>query len=144
MSVIFRPLSSGEEKYAAQIEAAALDTAWSESQIAETLSNENAFYGVAVCEGRVCGIGSIYCIAGEGQIMNIAVGEDFRKMGIGEGVLNLLNEAAKEKNCENITLEVAENNIPAISLYKKCGYTVIARRKGFYRGIDALVMEKIL
>ncbi len=141
MIISFRNLIKGDEVIASEIEKSCLDTAWSEKQIGETLDNENAIYIVALCENEICGIGSMYCIAGEGQIMNIAVSAHHRRKGIAEGIMQSLLESATEKNCENITLEVAENNISAISLYKKCGYSVIARRKGFYKGIDALIME---
>lgn len=140
--VMFRALASGDAPFAAEIERQCLDTAWSENQIAETLNNENAFYTVALCDGVICGIGSIYCIAGDGQILNVAVLKEYRKKGIAVGIMNSLFDFAIEKGCENITLEVAENNLSAISLYQKCGYTVIARRKGFYKGVDALIMEK--
>lgn len=141
-SVIFRPLQPKDEIKAAELERESLDTAWNERQIAETLLNENAVYVVADRGGEICGIGSMYCIAGEGQIMNIAVSAKHRRKGIAEGIMNALKDSATAKNCENITLEVAENNIPAISLYEKCGYSVIAKRKGFYKGIDALIMDK--
>ena len=142
--ISFRNLAKGDEHAASEIEKSCLDTAWSERQILETPDNPNATYIVAICENEICGIGSMYCVAGEGQIMNIAVSEKYRRRGIAEGIMQSLIESAVKNNCENITLEVAENNISAISLYKKCGYAVIARRKGFYKGTDALIMEKAL
>lgn len=141
-SITFRALKRGDECFAADVERQCLDTAWSEKQIAETLESENAFYAVALCDGQICGIGSIYCVAGDGQILNLAVLNRFRKKGIAKGIMDLLFKHALENGCESITLEVAENNAAAISLYTKCGYSVIARRKGFYKGIDALIMEK--
>ena len=44
--------------------------------------------------------------------------------------------------CEAITLEVADGNLGAIALYEKHGFTVVGRRLGFYKGKDALNMEK--
>lgn len=128
----------------AAIEAESLDTAWSEASIRDSLANGNAVYAVAVYEKEVCGIGSMYCIAGEGQIMNIAVSEKYRRRGIAEKVMNFLNTEAVKRNCEIITLEVAEDNVSANSLYEKCGYIPVGRRKGFYGGIDAIIMEKRL
>ena len=58
---------------------------------------------------------------------------------------NINNEEFKEKLIEKekpITLEVNENNLPAISLYKKYGFKEVAKRKGYYSGIDAILMEK--
>lgn len=141
--MIFRtPETKSEIAQAAKIESECLSTAWSESQIASL--PEYAVYVAAFENGMACGIGSMYTVAGEGQIMNIAVSNAFRRRGIANGIMNELILLAKDRNCENITLEVAEDNISAISLYKKCGFTAVGRRNGFYNGKDALIMEKIL
>ncbi len=137
-----RRIKKGEEAMASQIEKACLETPWTEKQIAEM--PENSVYLVGADGDIVCAIASMYCVFGEGQIMNIAVSENYRRMGIGEGLLKGLFDFARENNCENITLEVAENNFGAISLYEKCGFNAVGRRKGFYHGVDALVLEKIL
>ncbi len=141
-NIVFRPVLGSDAAKAAEVESESLSTAWSEKQILESIDNSNAVYVVAVCGETVCGIGSMYCVAGEGQIMNIAVAPDCRRRGIADGIMKLLDGEAVKRNCENITLEVAENNLSALSLYKKCGYTAVGRRKGFYGGVDALIMEK--
>lgn len=142
MMVVYRSINKGEEAFAAAVERECLETAWSAEQIGSL--PENAVYLVAVAEETVCGIASLYCIAGEGQLMNLAVSPKFRRMGIAEGMMNRLFAEAKSRNCENITLEVAENNLSAISLYKKCGFEAVGSRRGFYGGVDALIMEKKL
>lgn len=43
---------------------------------------------------------------------------------------------------KDISLEVRENNDPAIKLYKKYGFEEVAVRKGYYNGIDGLLMER--
>ena len=43
---------------------------------------------------------------------------------------------------KDISLEVRENNNPAIKLYKKYGFEEVAVRKGYYNGIDGLLMER--
>ena len=43
---------------------------------------------------------------------------------------------------KNISLEVNVNNIPAIKLYKKNGFIEKAIRKGYYQGIDGILMER--
>ena len=41
-------------------------------------------------------------------------------------------------------LDVAENNLPAIKLYEKMGFSLVHRRKGYYQNgkIDALIYIK--
>lgn len=143
MSIIYRaPENEKEIRMAAELEKACLSTAWSEAQIANR--SEFAHYLCAIEDGAVCGIASMYAVAGECQIMNIAVAQNFRRRGIASGLMNALILLAKSKNCEALTLEVAEDNRSATALYEKCGFTAVGRRKGFYNGKDALVMEKIL
>ena len=141
-NLIFRYVTESDAVNAAIVEAQSLSTAWSEKQIRESIENEFSVYAVAVTENEVCGIGSIYCVAGEGQIMNIAVAKEYRWRGIAEGIMQFLDGEAIKRNCEIITLEVAENNLSARALYEKCGYAAVGRRKGFYGGVDALIMEK--
>ncbi len=43
---------------------------------------------------------------------------------------------------KNITLEVRKDNFPAIHLYQKCGFIKKAVRKGYYQGVDAILMER--
>ena len=43
---------------------------------------------------------------------------------------------------KNITLEVKIDNIPAIKLYKKYGFEQVAIRKGYYNGVDGILMER--
>ena len=43
---------------------------------------------------------------------------------------------------KNITLEVKKDNLPAIHLYKSAGFEEKAIRKGYYQGIDGILMER--
>lgn len=139
MSILYRaPMGEDEIKMAAYVESVCLSTAWSESQIANL--SEYAHYFCAIDDGRVCGIASMYAVAGDGQIMNIAVLPSHRRRHIANNLLKLLIDVASEKGCETLTLEVSEDNFGAISLYKSCGFEIIGSRKGFYNGKDALIM----
>ena len=67
-----------------------------------------------------------------------------RRKGIGDKLLNYLIEKYKEKDIKNITLEVKEDNIAAINLYKKYGFKKASTREKYYDGINGLLMEKTL
>ena len=43
---------------------------------------------------------------------------------------------------KNITLEVREDNIPAIKLYERYHFERKAIRKGYYNGTDGILMER--
>lgn len=139
-----RFLTLYDVKSAAEIEKDSLSTAWSEKQIEETLGNENALYLVAKEDGNIVGIASAYNILGDAEILNIAVKEEYRGRKIGKLLLNSLIGELKSRNASRITLEVAQDNERAIALYEKNGFEPIYRRKNFYRGKDAIVMEMVL
>lgn len=67
-----------------------------------------------------------------------------RGKGIGDKLLKYLIEKYKERDIKNITLEVKEDNIVAINLYKKYGFKKVSTREKYYDGINGLLMEKTL
>lgn len=64
--------------------------------------------------------------------------EEFRRRGIAERILGLLEEEAKTANIKTLYLYTAT----AESLYKKCGWSTILPIQ--YKGLDTVVMEKHL
>ena len=78
-------------------------------------------------------------------LLILFVKKDLRKNNIGSILLEKLIEIAKEKNKEELTLEVNINNIPAIKLYEKYNFIKVGIRKKYYNNEDdALIMNKKL
>lgn len=72
------------------------------------------------------------------EINQIEVEVSHRNCGKASNLLkNMIDTMEK-----SITLEVKIDNIPAINLYKKFGFEEKAIRKGYYQGIDGILMEK--
>ena len=70
------------------------------------------------------------------EVDYIVVDSKYRRQGIGKKLLeNLIN-----LNPDNITLEVREDNIEAINLYKKMGFEIVSKREKYYGNIDGLLM----
>lgn len=76
------------------------------------------------------------------DIVNVVVDGDYRKQGIAtkliDYVIGLFNDV------ENVMLEVNENNIAAISLYKKSKFEVISQRNNYYGSDAALIMKRVV
>lgn len=72
------------------------------------------------------------------EINDIEIEEQYRNMGIGTELLNKLTEIVQK----SISLEVRINNYNAIKLYKKFGFQEKAIRKGYYQGIDGVLMVR--
>lgn len=53
----------------------------------------------------------------------LAVDERFRRKGIGSLLLDHTIRTAKDNDCKSVVLDVEDSNEPAISLYRKFGFT---------------------
>lgn len=73
------------------------------------------------------------------EIIDVFTNKNYRNKGYS---YSLLKEIINDNKDKNITLEVSKENISAINLYKKAGFEEVAIRKGYYDGIDALLMLK--
>ena len=107
------------------------------------LCGETAVGCVLYEEERAVAYGGMMTVAGEGQILNVAVHPDHRRHGYGRAVTQWLVEYAKATNLLEITLEVRRSNAAAISLYEELGFLVVGERRHFYRHPteDALIMQ---
>lgn len=126
------PFDESHVKGIAQLEKECFSAPWSEDSIRAEIDNENAHFLVATAGDKVMGYIGVHEVAGEGYIANIAVSGKYRRMKIASALMEKAENAAKERNCEFISLEVRKSNTAAISLYEKRGYTVRGERKNFY------------
>ena len=85
-------------------------------------------------------IGYIYYsdIYERAEINQFEIEKSYRNKGNG----NLLLQAMNNKVNKDITLEVREDNTYAIKVYEKNGFIKTATRKGYYNGVDGILMEK--
>ncbi len=127
----------------AKLEKECFSQPWSENALSDELKNENSHFLVAVCD-EVAGYIGVQEICGEAYITNVAVFEKYRKLGIGRALIRAACDGAQSRNCEFITLEVRESNIPARRLYEKHGMRMYARRKNYYQNPkeDAVLYTK--
>ena len=76
-------------------------------------------------------------------IAQIAVQSEFKRQGIANALLKVMNEECSFNNVRSITLEVKVDNIPAISLYEKDGFKKVSIKEHYYEdGTDAIYMVK--
>lgn len=72
------------------------------------------------------------------EINQFEINKIYRNQGKGNFLLqNLINKEKKD-----ITLEVKKDNYSAIKVYENNGFETKAVRKGYYNGIDGLLMER--
>lgn len=72
------------------------------------------------------------------EINQFEINKIHRNCGKGNSLLKKMIETVEK----DISLEVKVDNYPAISLYEKNGFERKAIRKGYYNGIDGILMER--
>lgn len=94
---------------------------------------------VAIDDDKIIGYICSTIVYDNCDLLKIIVNKDYRKQGIGKLLLLKLIEVCKEKDVENITLEVRDDNKTAISFYENNGFEQLGERKGYYNGKDAKI-----
>ena len=94
-------------------------------------------------QNTILGYGGFWLMVDEAHISTIAAHHDWRRRGIGELLIASMIDAGAEIGAQMVTLEVRLSNLNAQSLYRKYGFEVTGRRKGYYsdNGEDALIMS---
>lgn len=113
---------------------------WNYEIFKEELVNNNSSYLVVRYNGKIVCYGGIKIVLDVADVMNIVTKKDKRNMGFGKFILNKLIDIAKEQNCKSITLEVNENNKPAIHLYEHFGFKQVGLRKKYYDGTFSAIL----
>lgn len=117
------------------------DDFWNFEIFKEELANNNSMYLVLRYENEIVSFCGVKIILDEADIMNIVTKKDKRNQGFAKFLLNELITIAEEQNCKTITLEVDENNLPAIKLYKDFEFKEVGKRKNYYKnGNTAILM----
>lgn len=118
---------------------------WTKESFKSELTNGVARYSVMEDNGRAVGYIGYWWSFFEVQITFIAVHPDYRQQGIAQKLVSHIYEELKEMGVETIQLEVRKSNIPAISLYKKCGFVEVGVRPKYYGGKeDAVLMDLVI
>lgn len=116
------------------------DDFWNFEIFKEELVNNNSIYLVLKYENEIVAFGGIKIILDEADIMNIVTKKYKRNLGFAGLLLNELINLGKKKNCKTITLEVNENNLPAIKLYKNFNFKEVGKRKNYYKNGDTAIL----
>lgn len=90
---------------------------------------------------EIYGFAGFRTIFEEMEIMNIVTKVDKRNQGFASNMLSYILRYAHNHEMEKINLEVNENNLPAIKLYKTYGFQVVGKRNAYYKdGGNAILM----
>lgn len=146
--------------------------AWSTAAFADTLAHPRAFlvdtsslsalkYPRGEAEGRgadsppppartqVPGFALGRVIAGEAELLTLAVDPAAQRNGLGRALLRAFEEEAASRAASTAFLEVSQDNIGAVKLYLSEGWQEVGRRENYYAdgpngASTAVIMRKAL
>lgn len=140
MNINIRKMTISDLENIKNILSSQFDDFWNYNILKEELLSKNSKYIVAILNNEIVGFAGVKVLLDEADIMNIVIKKDYRKKGIGTLLLQELINIAS--NLNYITLEVNEENNPAINLYKKFGFEIAGIRKNYYKDRNGLFMKK--
>lgn len=137
-----RPAGPGDAEAMAAIHEKSFPRGWSAGEMRTLLSGKGAT-GVIDSAGGGFALGCV--VAGESEILSLAVDPDRRRAGLGRALLAALEAQCAAAGSARMVLDVSETNAAARALYAAAGYGEAARRKAYYAdGADALILDKQL
>jgi len=127
----------------AALEALVFADAWGEAQFRDLLGQDHFLAAGAFGPSGLCAYLTAYSVAGELEIVNVAVDPALRGQGLGRALLLYFLEQGRLRGAGRAVLEVRSGNAPALALYTGSGFVQVGMRKRYYTdsGEDALVLE---
>lgn len=141
MNITIRPMDISDLELIKDYLQTDFDDFWNVNILKQELENPNSEYFVALENNEIVGFAGIWISVDDIHITNIVTKKDKRNHGIGSRLLEHLITVSCKKHLSSLTLEVNENNIPAIKLYEKYQFQKIGLRKNYYRqNENAIIM----
>lgn len=121
---------------------------FTKQQIAQLLANPNSVSLIAKGDNKIVGfiIGmlSIEDNMLIGHVLTIDVSPSHRRKGVGIKLLHEIEKIFKDKQARICRLEVREDNVAALNLYRKLGYKKVAKLEYYYGEAHGILLEKFL
>ena len=127
----------------ADLEASSFEVPWSADAVGALLADGLTRGWIAEAEGRTRGAALLRVVAGEGELLRIAVHPEDRQQGVGRALLQAVLSAAADACPLGVYLEVRASNVAARHLYARHGFRDHGRRRDYYQSPteDAVLMQ---
>ena len=118
--------------------------AWTRSQCAGILPMSGVSLMLARDNGdeQPLGFSLFRTVAGEAELLLLAVAPDHQGRGVGRRLLNQFVDRALAAGASRVHLAVREGN-PAIEMYRRAGFEAAGRRPKYYRGQNGLQFDAL-
>jgi ribosomal-protein-alanine N-acetyltransferase len=144
------PGRMADAKDMARLHALGFFRGWPVAEFESFLGDDaTPVYVACDAKRRIAGFALIRVVGDECELLTIAVDPKWRGKGIGRALLEAVFDDLLMSPARRMFLEVSEENVPAIKLYQREGFSTISSRKGYYAKPDgsqatALVMARDL
>jgi len=140
---IIREMSEDDIHRVMEIERRSFVSPWTRGMFEETIASAISTSFILEKNMEILGYIMLYSVEDEAHIMNLAVHPDHRRKGCALKLIDHTISHFSGGNVSRFFLEVREGNMNARRLYKKYGFGIIGKRKGYYTETneDALVMH---
>ena len=143
-NITFRRATIDDAELLAEMEKLNFSDPWDVAAIKNVLANPAVYFTIAEIDNIPVAYGGMTVVIDECDIINIAVMENMRRMGIGKLMVQRMLDICREIGVTEIFLEHRESNIPAASLYESFGFTVYGTRRKYYSSpTEDAVLRKI-
>lgn len=151
-AVVFEDAWTQDTERLATIHASSFPGApWSAADLAALLREETVF-GIVARRASLFGSRSVVgfvlmrSVAGEAEVLTIAVAPSHRRRGVGRAMLEEVFRKLYRDRVEAVFLDVDAGNEGALALYRRLGFSKVGERKGYYAhgsvpGATALVLR---
>ena len=131
-AVIVRPMVASDVSEAYSILKESPEASvWSMESLLESVSQGEIW--VAEMDGHLAGILIGRVAADEFEILNLAVGREFRRRGVATQLVRAALESARITGAQKAYLEVRATNEGGIQFYHRLRFQICGRRPNYYR-----------
>lgn len=116
--------------------------AWTAPQCAGLMPMPGVWVSLAWRGTEAIGFALGRVVAGEAELLLLAVKPKVRRQGIGKLLLERFVEIATSRGAGRLHLEVRDGN-KAIKLYSNAGFTEVGRRRNYYTGKDGQIYDAL-
>ncbi|HEV2288433.1 MAG TPA: ribosomal protein S18-alanine N-acetyltransferase [Candidatus Acidoferrales bacterium] len=132
LAITIREMQSSDADSVLTIQTQSIEAAQWPKKDYESLERAGFRGWVALVEDQVAGFLVVRLIAGEVEILNLAVAPNMRRRGFGESLLNAAITWAGQNGASRAYLEVRQKNHSAAEFYKAHGFHAIGMRPNYY------------
>lgn len=115
---------------------------WSDQQWWQELASDHCHYWVVEQDQQIVGYGGVSIQRPDADIQTMAIAPAVQGRGVGGLLLDTVIEHAREQGVRHIFLEVREDNVPALALYRRRGFEQISIRHRYYPDAMAAVVMR--